>query len=210
VGGVTPLPIYHTVPMQPAQIRRDIRTQRQRLSPQTLYQHSHQLLRLANNFKPFRHSNRIGFYFASRGEIDPYPLMMSAFNAGKQVYLPVLRNRPSNSLWFAGYRNGDRLIHNRFAIPEPAMLCRRSIMPWSLDMVFVPLVAFDLSGNRLGMGGGYYDRTFAYKRLRNHWRTPTLIGLAHELQRIDELTAEAWDIPLDAVITERTIYRFRT
>ncbi len=208
MGGVTPLPTYHTIPMQPAQIRREIRTQRQQLSAQTLQRHSYQLHRLANNYKPFRHSRRIAFYFASRGEIDPHPLLLSALKAGKQVYLPVLRNRPSHSLWFAAYRSGDKLVQNRFAIPEPVMHNRRLLMPWSLDMVFVPLVAFDLSGNRLGMGGGYYDRTFAYKRQRSHWHTPKLIGVAHELQRIDELKTKEWDIPLDAVITERAIYHF--
>lgn len=163
---------------------------------------------MACNFKPFRHSQRIAFYIACGGEIDPVPLMLQAHKAGKRIYLPILRQRPAHGLWFAPYRLGDPLVQNRFKIPEPEAHHRRIAMPWSLDMVFVPLVAFDITGNRLGMGGGFYDRTFAYRRLRNHWRGPKLIGLAHNFQCVDQLSKQAWDIPLDAVITERAIYRF--
>ncbi len=192
-----------------SQLRREIRNQRRQLSTQTQLQHSRQLQRLASNFKPFRHSRRIAFYLASRGEIDPYPLLLSAIRAGKQVYLPVLRSRPSNSLWFAPYRPGDQLADNCYGIPEPLPHSRHIVMPWSLDLVFVPLVAFDEFGNRLGMGGGYYDRTFAYRRTRSHWHGPKLIGLAHELQHVGKLKHQAWDIPLDGVITEHSIYHFQ-
>ena len=195
--------------MHTSQLRREIRHRRRQLPPQTQQQHSRQLLRLACRFRPFLHSRRIAFYLASRGEIDPLPLMERALKAGKQIFLPVLRNRPSNSLWFAAYQTGDRLVDNRFGIPEPIAHSRRIVMPWSLDMVCVPLVAFDSSGNRLGMGGGYYDRTFAFKRRRSHWQGPRLIGLAHEFQLVPHLLPQRWDIPLDAVITEQAIYRFR-
>lgn len=136
------------------------------------------------------------------------PLMYLAMRAGKLIYLPALRNRPANSLWFKPYRIGDRLIDNRFGIPEPRSQHGRLIMPWAIDTVFVPLVAFDGSGNRLGMGGGYYDRTFAFKRQRNHWKGPRLIGVAHEFQHVDSLPNQHWDIPLDAVITEACIHTF--
>jgi 5-formyltetrahydrofolate cyclo-ligase len=195
--------------MQPSQIRRQMRAQRQQLTPLTLQQHSQQLCRLACNFKPFRHSRRIAFYIASRGEIDPAPLMELAFKAGKQVYLPILRHRPSRGLWFASHHPEGRLALNRYKIPEPVAHHRRIVMPWSIDMVFVPLVAFDKRGNRLGMGGGFYDRTFAFKQRRNHWCGPSLIGLAHDFQCVDQLLNQTWDIPLDAVITERTIYLFQ-
>jgi 5-formyltetrahydrofolate cyclo-ligase len=195
--------------MQLSQLRHELRNQRRQLTPQTLQRHSRQLQRLASNCNAFRHSRRIAFYLASRGEIDPHPLMMLALKAGKQVYLPILRSRPSNSLWFSAYRPGDRLANNCYGIPEPVMHSRRIVMPWSLDMVFVPLVAFDRSGNRLGMGGGYYDRTFAFRRMRSHWRGPKLIGLAHEFQRVEQLLNQVWDIPLDGVITEQRIYDFQ-
>ncbi len=185
-----------------------MRAQRRQLTHQTLQHHSQQLRRLASDFKPFRHSRRIAFYIAAGGEIDPAPLMKLALMAGKQVYLPILRRRPAKGLWFASHHPGGRLQLNRFKIPEPIVHARRIVMPWSIDMVFVPLVAFDLRGNRLGMGGGFYDRTFAFKQQRNHWWGPKLIGLAHDFQRVDQLPTQPWDIPLDAVITERAIYHF--
>lgn len=194
--------------MDLSRLRREMRAHRQQLSHQTLSQHSRQLLHLACNYKPFRHSRRIAFYIASRGEIDPSPLLAMALEAGKRPYLPILKRRPATGLWFAPYQDGDRLITNRFGIPEPKLRHREIVMPWALDMVFVPLVAFDATGNRLGMGGGYYDRTFACRLQRTHWRGPWLIGLAHEFQRVSSLPKQVWDIPLDAVITEQHLYAF--
>jgi 5-formyltetrahydrofolate cyclo-ligase len=71
----------------------------------------------------------------------------------------------------------------------------------------MPLVAFDEQGNRLGMGGGFYDRTLAYLKYRQHRRKPVLAGLAHEIQKIGQLTTQSWDIPLDCIITENKLYR---
>jgi 5-formyltetrahydrofolate cyclo-ligase len=194
--------------METSRLRQEMRDLRRQLSPQTLKQHSQKLLRLACNYKPFRQGNRIAFYLASRGEIDPSPLLSTALRAGKHAYLPILRKRPEGGLWFASYAAGDSLFSNRFGIWEPSLHHRTLIMPWSLDMVFVPLVAFDETGNRLGMGGGYYDRTFAFKQQRRHWKGPRLIGIAHDFQRVHGLSKKPWDIPLDAVITEQRIYVF--
>jgi len=198
-----PFPVMH-----PSQIRRLMRAQRRELAPPAQSRHSQLLFRLARCHSPFIHARRVAFYLASRGEIDPSPLLQFALSTGKQVYLPVLRQRPSHGLWFSSYRKGDHLIANRFGIPEPVVHTRRLVMPWSIDVVFVPLVAFDDSGNRLGMGGGYYDRTFAFIRTSQHMRRPKLIGLAHDFQRVDPLERQDWDIPLDAVITERHVYSF--
>jgi len=201
----------HSIPlMDISRLRRELRNERLQLSRQTLKQHSLQLLRLASNSKAFRKSHRIAFYLASRGEIDPQPLLDLALQTGKLAYLPTLRARPGNGLWFTPFNHSTRLIENRFGIPEPASRPRRIIMPWALDIVFLPLVAFDTHGNRLGMGGGFYDRTLAFRRHRHHWRRPMLIGLAHEFQRVSALPNQPWDIPLDAVITEQCIYTFKS
>ena len=199
----------HYVPsMDLAQLRREMRGERRQLSKQTLKQHSLQLLRQTHGLPAFRKSQRIAFYLASRGEIDPLPLLHQALESGKEAFLPTLRARPGKGLWFAPFSHSTRLVENRFGIPEPAHQPHKIIMPWSLDLVFVPLVAFDDYGNRLGMGGGFYDRTFAFRRHRNHWLRPRLIGLAHDFQHVQRLPAQPWDIPLDAVITEQHIYTF--
>jgi 5-formyltetrahydrofolate cyclo-ligase len=107
---------------------------------------------------------------------------------------------------FIEHRKGEPLINNQFSIPEPSIRLRQPTKPWALDLVIMPLVAFDADCNRLGMGGGYYDRTFAYLNKRRFWRKPILIGVAHECQRVANLESEVWDIPLDAVVTEEKIY----
>jgi len=142
---------------------------------------------------------------AADGEIDPYPLLQALWALGKIIYLPVLVPFSRQKLWFAKYAPSDRLVLNRFGIPEPVR--RRLIKPCALDLVLTPLVAFDSRGHRIGMGGGYYDRSFAFLRRRRHWRKPRLLGLAYELQKLPGIIPNDWDIPLDAVATEARIYR---
>lgn len=190
------------------QLRRAIRQQRRALTPREQRDHG---LAVANRLRRdplFLHARRIGAYLAADGEIDPSPLLRAAFAAGKRCYLPVLHPFAGPSLWFCEWRPGDRLMPNRFAIPEPVPQLRPPHLAWHLDVLLVPLVAFDARGNRLGMGGGYYDRTLAYLHHRTHWRRPHVVGLAHSLQRVDALPKNAWDIPVDGVITERAMHRF--
>lgn len=96
---------------------------------------------------------------------------------------------------------------NRFGIPEPAGTT--VFRARQLDLLLMPLVGFDTAGHRLGMGGGFYDATLAYMRQRRHWRKPRLIGVAFECQRVTALPHDPWDMPLDAVLTEKRLYRFR-
>jgi 5-formyltetrahydrofolate cyclo-ligase len=194
--------------MNTKQLRKTMRARRRQLSSRTQITHSRFMARQANKCKPLQVGKRIAFYFAADGEMDPAPLIERAIKAGKECYLPVLRQRPANALWFTRYDTSIALKANRFGIPEPAMQHRRTIPPWGLDLILLPLVAFDLAGNRLGMGGGYYDRTLSFRPKRTHWKGPKLIGLAHELQRIESVPSSPWDIPLDGVITEQHFYRF--
>ncbi len=198
----------YSINMNTKQLRKNIRSKRRKLSLQTQKIHSNFMARQASACHPLQHSKRIAFYFANDGEMDPAPLVQRALQAGKRCYFPVLRNRPTKSLWFRAYKRNQKLDLNRFGIPEPAASNRSITKPWGLDLIIMPLVAFDLAGNRLGMGGGYYDRTLSYRLNRSHWKGPKLIGIAHELQRVDSLPAKHWDIPLDAVITEKRLYQF--
>lgn len=145
----------------------------------------------------FLHARSVAFYLAADGEIDPGLLLQRALELGKRVYLPVLR--PGGGLWFGVYRPGVAMRANRFGIAEPLRHLRRDGS--RLDLVLMPLVAFDRRGGRLGMGGGFYDRTFA--GARSGRRRPRLVGLAHSFQEVDTLPCESWDVPLAAVTTER-------
>ncbi len=153
----------------------------------------------------FRESQRIAFYLANDGELDPQPLLARARAMGKECFLPVLRPVGDDRLWFARYESGDRLRPNRFNILEPVSRYGRGVAPWSLDLVLMPLVAFDAWGNRVGMGRGYYDRTLAYLRRQEVWRRPYLLGLAYDFQRVEALSPRPWDVPLQAIATDRAL-----
>ena len=112
--------------------------------------------------------------------------------------LPVLGE--DGSLRFAPWRAGEPLVTNRYGIPEPERL-DDALPAEALEMIVLPLVGFDAEGQRLGMGGGWYDRTLAFRR--DHAAPPHLAGVGFEVQRLPSvLRAEPWDVPLDAVCTE--------
>ncbi len=153
-----------------------------------------------------RNAHRIGAFVAVDAELDPGPFVAAVREAGRQVFLPVLGPRPG-CLSFVRAEAGDPLIPNRYGIPEPRS--GPSVAAQFLDLVLVPLVGFDEVGNRLGMGAGYYDRTFAFRRLRRQWFGPLLIGYAYECQRVDALPEMPWDVPLDGVATEDGVQLFK-
>ncbi len=192
------------------QLRQHLRRQRRALSPKQQRLAAAQLARIVKRDPIFLRAKRIGFYLASDGEISPQPLIDIAVKMGKQCFLPVLHPVRHNRLWFARYLPGSRLIKNCYGIEEPNIRHHPRILPWALDLVLLPLVGFDPQGGRLGMGGGYYDRTFAFKQRRYQpgppRRLPALIGLAHELQKQPRLELADWDIPLAAIATEHKLY----
>jgi 5-formyltetrahydrofolate cyclo-ligase len=111
-------------------------------------------------------------------------------------------------LRFAPLTRSTSWKRNRFGITEPDMKWKDTLHARQLDVVLMPLVAFDRNGHRLGMGGGYYDRTLSFRRSRKHWLKPLLIGVAHSIQEHSGLPTNPWDIPVDAIITESDILSF--
>ncbi|MEW6354673.1 MAG: 5-formyltetrahydrofolate cyclo-ligase, partial [Pseudomonadota bacterium] len=156
--------------------------------------------------RSFRSARHIAFYLANDGEIDPLPLMQRAWAAGKICYLPVLDNLHPQRLWFAPFRPGERMVYNRFNILEPDAPRRRGMSARRLNLVFAPLVAFDARGNRLGMGGGFYDRTLEFLPRRRVWRSPRVVGLAYEFQKTAHIARAAWDVPMQAIVTDARVY----
>jgi 5-formyltetrahydrofolate cyclo-ligase len=151
----------------------------------------------------FISASKIATYSAINGEISLNPVIDRALELGKQVYLP---NLDLKSLRFSPYFHGQKMRINRFKLPEPDVTDAEMLVPESLDLVLVPLVVFDPQLNRIGMGGGYYDRSFEFKK-QPGCNVPALIGVAHELQKVDQLVPEEWDVRLDMVITDAAIYK---
>ena len=185
-----------------AALRRELRARRRALTARDRAAAARSLARWIALTPFYRRARRIAVYLANDGEIDPGELVRRARAGGRQVFLPVLIDRPWPHLRFAPYPRGALLRPNRFGIPEPAVP-RRTLLPArALDLVLLPLVAFDAHGNRLGMGGGYYDRTLAYQRGRT-WRRPRLLGVGYAFQQVAALDPAGWDVPLHGIVTER-------
>ena len=157
----------------------------------------------------FLRARRVAGYFGRNGEIDPMPLLARAAAMHKHCYLPVLHPFRAGSLWFCRWHPGERLRLNRYGIPEPVPSAGAMIPARWLDLVVVPLLGFDSDCHRLGMGGGYYDRTFSFARRHRLASRPYLIGVAHEVQRVDALPIRPWDVQLDSVVTDRNCYSCR-
>lgn len=184
-------------------LRRQLRAARRALNPQQQHQASQQLWRQLAQHPLFRRSRHIAFYLANDGEIDPAILMEHARRLGKHCYLPVITGWPADRMHFQRLTQQQQWVTNRFGIREPLVDPGLQTRPWRLDLVLMPLVGFDESGNRLGMGGGFYDRTFAFRRLRKCWTGPQLLGLAHHCQKVEQLPVAAWDIPLDGIVSDQ-------
>ena len=189
-------------PAERLALRREMRRRRRALNVSERRAAARALSSRLAGSRWFVNSRTIAVYLSNDGEIDLFPLVERAWAMGKRTYLPKLFGP---RLWFLPFHAQSALAANRFSIPEPAEPARRRIRPLFLDLVLFPLVAFDAGGNRLGMGAGFYDKTFEAVLRRTVWKGPKRIGIAYEMQRVDSLPAADWDVPLNAIVTERTI-----
>lgn len=190
------------------ELRKHLRRKRRSLSFEQQQQASEQLALNLLKHPDLHRARHIGIYLANDGEIDPHLYIDLARRKGVHFYLPILHPVYPGKLVFSPYFDGIRLSANRFGIPEPPFPRSRRRPAWALDAVLFPLVGFDENGGRLGMGGGFYDRTFAFSRIRPGM-APKLIGLAHDFQKVRELPIEPWDVPLHGVVTDKRRYRFK-
>ena len=193
-------------PLSRPQLRRMLRKARRALTPSEQRQAAQGLYRQLAQHPLFRRAKHISLYLPTDGEIDPSLLLRAAQRRGKATYLPVLSAWPRTKMVFQRVRPGEKLLPNRFRILEPRVNIRRQRKVWALDLVLMPLVGFDDEGGRLGMGGGFYDRSLAYLARRQRWRKPTLLGLAHECQKVDRLAQASWDVPMAGTVTNKQWY----
>lgn len=189
-----------------AELRRSLRAQRRGLSAAEQKLAAQRLLGLVAGTRLFRASRRIACYLPSDGEIDPSRIIERIWRMRKCAFLPVLARVSHDRLWFAPALPGAALARNRYGIAEPRVEADELVRAEDLDLILLPLVAFDARGNRVGRGAGFYDRSLAFRRYRRHLRKPHLLGLAHDFQRVPALPAEAWDVPLDGIVTDRCVY----
>ncbi|MGE0969128.1 5-formyltetrahydrofolate cyclo-ligase [Klebsiella sp. WOUb02] len=186
------------------QIRQHIRQLRRALTPEQQARFAGLGANRMMAYPPVNLARTVALFLSFDGELDTQPLIEQLWRAGKRVYLPVLHPFSPGNLLFLHYHPQSELVINRLKIHEPK-LDVRDVLPLSrLDVLITPLVAFDALGQRLGMGGGFYDRTL------QNWRQYPLqpVGYAHDCQQVDALPAEPWDIPLPAVVTPSKLWQW--
>lgn len=186
-----------------SQIRSELRARRRSLSPQQQRQCADKIAARLCSQMFFLRARRVGLYLPNDGEADPSLIMDICLQSGKKCFLPALHPR-ENRLHFVAYHRHRALIANSYGILEPSLKRAKTVPSWSLDLILMPLVGFDRQGNRLGMGGGYYDRTLAFVNAGRPL-APRLIGLAHSCQEVASISSNDWDVAVEKIITDREI-----
>ncbi|HSW92875.1 MAG TPA: 5-formyltetrahydrofolate cyclo-ligase [Gammaproteobacteria bacterium] len=184
-----------------AEWRKKLLARRQNMSSSDQKRAANEAAHILQETAFFKRAQHIACYYPIQHEFDCLPLIELIWRAQKKCYLPVLSD---DSLDFFLYEKNTTLQPNRYQIPEP--VTDKKIALDQLDIVLLPLVGFDETGNRLGMGAGYYDRTF---HQNTALKKPFLLGLGYEVQQVSELPKAVWDVPLDGVLTEKNMRTFR-
>ena len=184
-------------------LRKTLRNRRQKLSPLEQQVHAEHACQHLINANLLDNVRRIAVFLSQDGELNTQVLIKKLWNMPNvETYLPVLETRPEWHMGFASYKPNSKLSLNKFNIPEPDVKLNEHFSGDQMDLVIVPLVGFDRTGNRMGMGGGYYDRTFEFKLQKPNTK-PLLVGWAHYCQQVEQIEREVWDVSLDAIVTEK-------
>ncbi|MEQ9893029.1 5-formyltetrahydrofolate cyclo-ligase [Pectobacterium aroidearum] len=190
------------------QIRQAVRQHRRLLTPEQQALFAQQACERVMTHPEIIRADSVAAFLSFDGELDTSPLIQQLWQQGKRVYLPVLHPFRAGHLLFLRYAPDTKLVRNRLKIMEPRLDVRQVLPLPQLDILLTPLVAFDHQGQRLGMGGGFYDRTLQYRKQMS--RGPYPIGLAHDCQQVDALPVESWDIPLPEIITPSRHWQWST
>ncbi|WIV87503.1 5-formyltetrahydrofolate cyclo-ligase [Proteus appendicitidis] len=186
------------------EIRKAIRQKRRLLTLAEQQQAADKLCKQVLTHPKIEQAQTIALFLSFDGEIDTSPLISQLWTLNKQVCLPVLHPFHRHHLLFLRYTPSTVLVKNRFNISEPPLNVNMVIPISNIDIIFTPLVAFDEQGQRLGMGGGFYDRTL------ENWQQKSFypMGLAHTCQQVAHLPIANWDVPLPEIITPEKIWHF--
>ena len=181
--------------------RREATDRRRSLSHEQRTNASLAIAETVKGLPSFQRARHVALYLPTDYEVNTWPLAHSAWRMRKRIFAPIVRK--TGNLRFCELTTNSKLVRNKYGIAEPS--AGVSIDPKRLDVVLLPLVAFDSNAYRLGWGGGYYDRTFAFANLRHLYSKPKLIGLGFACQQLPAVVRDAWDIPLFQVVTESSV-----
>lgn len=186
-------------------LRDRMRAERRRLDPHTAARAARAVLAAVTQLPEYRAAGTVATYMATSGELDLSGLIEAVRASGRLALLPVVG--PGPAMAFAPVGPDTRLSDNRYGIAEPVVAHSQHVAPMEVDFVVVPTVAFDGDCHRVGSGGGYYDRAFAPLTGARRPSDPVLCGVAFDLQRVESIAPEPWDVTLDLVVTETEVIK---
>lgn len=189
-------------------LRKALRVARKSLSVHEQERAAKAIAEQLSSFIVSTHPMKIAAYLSNDGEVNLKPYIEHHWQCSEHIRfsLPVLHPVCQGHLLFLEYASQTLMVKNKYGIEEPVLACQHVVPTQQLDVILMPLVGFDKLGNRLGMGGGYYDRTLAFTRKVK--QKPMLVGIAHDVQEVDTLPIAPWDIPLDAIVSPTQILEF--
>jgi 5-formyltetrahydrofolate cyclo-ligase len=191
-------------------LRKELRARRRALTPAEHALRSNLAASAITRLPAFRAGARVAVYLPFDREVNTAALLLAAERRGVHLYVPVIGDLRHRRMQFYPVTGRTRRGVFGISVPHAAPGRRhRMLAPRWFDLIVVPLVGIDHAGRRLGMGLGFYDRAFGFRRHRRLWRGPLLVGLAFECQRVPSVHAQGWDLALDALATERGIEHFR-
>ena len=186
------------------EIRKSIRNQRKQLLSSVVAQASLQVTEKISHLPEFQNAKNIAYYISHENEIDLSSLARHATELNKSLYLPVFSDE--KKLAFYAVDANTQFQKDKWGIEEPVVSKQWPVKPSTLDLILIPMVAFDAQCNRLGRGAGCYDRYLSFTKNIVRDKRPVLIGVAYEFQRVDEIISECWDVSMDFIVTEKSIY----
>ncbi len=187
---------------QRRELRQSLAERRRALAPVERIAAAQGLRRSLEQLPEYLTDTRVAGYWATHGELPLNLVIPPLATRGQQFLLPMIGK--GRRLRFAPWQSGEAVQPNRYGIPEP-VAPRELLEPFQLDLVLVPLLGFDRRGHRLGYGGGYYDRSFAFLNEQVRPTEPLLVGIAYDFQQLDIVNDEPWDVALDFIATDREL-----
>jgi 5-formyltetrahydrofolate cyclo-ligase len=207
VGGATFSAMTNGKPLSKSQHRQRLLAQRRALTPDQVQRAAARVAAQIWRLPVLARSQRLALYLPVSGELDCTPVISAAWRRGREIFLPIVTGA---ELRFAPFARDSQLAYNRFGIAEPVCSDDDWRTAREMDVILAPLVGFDADGYRLGMGGGYYDRTLAFLALRANFRRPHFIGLAYAFQQITAVPHTKHDVRLEAVVTDAGCFSCRS
>lgn len=189
--------------MDKKSLRRTLLDTRQDLTPDQVREASESIIAHIRSLPQWKNATEALIYWPIRNEVDLRPLVTELWQRGACVLLPRCRPDEQGEMDLACAACEADLTPGPFSIMEPDAATCPPVQECTPDIALIPGVGFDRIGNRLGFGGGYYDRLLTTEQMRATLK----VGVCYEFQLTETIPTQPWDRPMDLVCTDKELCR---